>query len=72
MKPIYRFILVALLIAVSLFGSCTFGYNWAERTRSEAESPKVLKLKSRIRELEAREKSRTSSGENTDKPPTGR
>ena len=72
MKPDYR----NFVIAIGITSAFVFGYNigyfigyYPTALHNHMEKNELLK---RIIELEAREKSRTSSGENTDKPPTGR
>ncbi len=69
MKPIYQNILIAVLVIAALVVSFQLGYYVAKLDQISKESESIRNMSKRIRELEARKKSRTSSDKNTEKPP---
>ena len=72
MKPIYRNILIALLVIAALVGSFQLGYFVAEADQRRNYSESLRNMSKRIRELEQREKIRNALDDNAEKPPTGR
>ena len=72
MKPIYRNSIIALLIIAAYLAGYKSAYTLGYYTATIRARNERYELIKRVRELEEREKSGTSSDTNTEKPPTSR